>query len=215
MILGGKAIFKAFTTCWQARRNGKCMTKDQLNDAIGPNSFDVTLGQRIMHQKACVVSGVRQYPSYKEIDPHKSIKYFPDNIGNTGFSLYPGQFILGVTQEKFNTDKPVYLKQSVAFGKHTSNPPMFFVQKYDGRSTMGRLGIASHVTAGFGDYSFKDYWTLELVNLGGVPVILYAGMRIGQISFEQVHEPLEYQGAYTDVSDLPMPKAPKLGKDRF
>jgi dCTP deaminase len=80
---------------------------------------------------------------------------------------------------------------------------------------MGRLGIASHVTAGFGDYGFKDYWTLEIVNMGKVSVILRPGMRIGQISFEAVYEPLEYEGAYKDVGELPEPKAPKLGKDRF
>lgn len=204
MILGGKAIQEAFTSYWQAYRNGEAMTKDQMFDAIGPNSFDVTLGGAIMTQKM----------------PY-TIKPLADNnmpyVAGTmkTIKLTPGQFMLGVTQERFVTDLPLIVEletypsdDSIAFN-------IKFVQKYDGRSTMGRLGIASHVTAGFGDYGFKDYWTLELVNLGSVPVVLHAGMRIGQISFEAVYEPSKYEGAYTDVSDLPTPKPPKLGKDRF
>jgi len=204
MILGGLAISAAFNKRWQAYSDGKRMTKNELHATIGPNSIDVTLASAIM----------RQVTPYK-IDPYKTnnIDYVPDSMES--IKLIPGNFILGVTQERFITDEPLYLKDSVVFGKHTSNPPVLFVQKYDGRSTMGRLGIASHVTAGFGDYGFKDYWTLEIVNLGQVSVVLHAGMRIGQISFEAVYEPTVYKGAYVEVSSKPMPKAPKLGKDRF
>jgi dCTP deaminase len=201
MILGGIAIQAAFTNQWSAFRNGERMTKDELFDAIGPNSFDVTLGSAIMRQTAKTSLATSKH---KDND---SERYIPESMGQ--FYLNPGHFILGVTQERFDTDTAIYVSDGV--DRHA----MKFVQKYDGRSTIGRLGIASHVTAGFGDYGFKDYWTLELVNLGNQPVILHAGMRIGQISFEQVYEPLKYEGAYVDVSKMPKPKAPKLGKDRF
>ena len=203
MILGGEKIRQAFNDEWKAYYNGKPMTEGLLEKLIGPNSFDVTLANVILHQN----------PSIKELDPfeRKSNLFLRDRIGSTGFTLYPGQLILGVTEQRFNTDAPLILQNA---GGHDVDK-VYFVQKYDGRSTMGRLGIMSHVTAGFGDYGFNDYWTLEITNVGRISTVLHSGMRIGQISFEAVYAPTVYKGAYTEVSDMPEPKAPKLGKDRF
>jgi len=212
MILGGNKMYEAFTQWWQAYRNGELMTKDELFDAIGSNSIDVTLASAIMVQRSLIS---KSESGYRGLDPYEKSNYYIAQSMEE-YLLSPCEFILGVTQERFVTDEPLTLgvvdiPNSPVFG----NVETRFIQKYDGRSTMGRLGIASHVTAGFGDYGFKDYWTLEIVNLGQVPVVLHAGMRIGQISFEAVYDPSVYEGAYTDVSKMPKPKAPKLGKDRF
>jgi len=205
MILGGIAMLNAFNDDlgWLAWRNGTLMTKDELQQAIGPNSIDVTLGSAILVQQKS--KGV--------IDPYQNRHTHYEPASMEKYWLHPGTLVLGVTQERFVTDEPLYPDVTQGFKQQT-----FFVQKYDGRSTVGRLGVASHITAGFGDYGFKDHWTLELANLGSVPVLLYAGMRIGQISFEAVYQPLFYeqgQHAYAEVSKMPEPKAPKLGKERF
>lgn len=204
MILGGIAIAEAFNNWWQAYRNGELMTKDERHDAIGPNSVDVTLASGIMVQKTPYT-----------IDPYKdnNMEYIPQSMDR--IKLIPGNFILGVTQERFVTEEPLTIDMGSYATDCFTKPKIKFVQKYDGRSTMGRLGIASHVTAGFGDYGFKDYWTLEIVNLGQVPIVIHAGMRIGQISFEAVYQPKLYEGSYTDVSKIPKPKPPKLGRERF
>ncbi len=86
---------------------------------------------------------------------------------------------------------------------------------YEGRSTCARIGLASHITAGFGDYGFAGSFTLEIVNHAHYPIQLRPGMRIGQVAFDEVLEPELYTGAYsgTNHSDGPVP--PKLGPDRF
>ena len=103
--------------------------------------------------------------------------------------IKPGAFILGCTNEAFNCGDCA---------------PM-----YEGRSTIARLGIGSHVTAGFGDIGFSGCWTLELFNVGPLKVQLHAGMRIGQVYFMSVDGGGTYEGVY-DGSKVPVPAM--LGK---
>lgn len=79
-----------------------------------------------------------------------------------------------------------------------------FIAMYEGRSSMARLGIQSHISAGFGDVGFKSRWTLEITVIH--PVKVYPGMRIGQIYFHRINskanEPQHrYHGKYTNQSD--------------
>lgn len=89
--------------------------------------------------------------------------------GNT-YTLYPGEFILGSTQE--------YIKI-----------PDDIVARVEGRSSMGRLGVTMHITAGFIDPGFEGRITLEIANLGNSPVRLCAGQRVCQIVFETMTTP--------------------------
>jgi dCTP deaminase len=88
------------------------------------------------------------------------------------FILHPGEFVLGSTKER------VRLADDL-------------VGRVDGRSSIGRLGIQMHATAGFIDPSFEGNITLELSNVGRMPVALYPNMRVCQISFEPLSTPAE------------------------
>jgi dCTP deaminase len=80
------------------------------------------------------------------------------------FILHPGEFVLGSTYER------------VAL-------PDDLVGRIEGKSSLGRLGLLIHSTAGFIDAGFSGYLTLELSNVANLPITLYPGMKIGQVSF--------------------------------
>lgn len=86
---------------------------------------------------------------------------------NTPFIVQPGEFVLGVTMEKIKL-------------------PDYIVARCEGRSSIGRLGIIIHSTAGFVDPGFEGTITLEITNINRLPVALYPGMRIGQFAFEKM-----------------------------
>ena len=80
------------------------------------------------------------------------------------FILHPGEFVLGSTSER------------VAL-------PTDLVGRLEGKSSLGRLGLLIHTTAGFVDPGFDGYLTLEFSNVANLPITVYPGMKIGQISF--------------------------------
>ena len=88
------------------------------------------------------------------------------------FILHPGEFVLGSTREW------VELPTDVA-------------GRLEGKSSLGRLGLVTHSTAGFIDPSFEGHLTLELSNLANLPITLYPGMKIGQIAFFRLSSPAE------------------------
>ncbi|MFA5789278.1 MAG: dCTP deaminase [Candidatus Gracilibacteria bacterium] len=88
------------------------------------------------------------------------------------FIVHPGDFVLGVTLE------------SVKLGDD-------IVARVEGRSSLGRLGIIIHSTAGFIDAGFEGTITLEITNINRVPVALYPGMRVCQLAFEEMSSPAE------------------------
>ena len=83
------------------------------------------------------------------------------------FILHPGEFVLGSTLER------------VAL-------PDDIVARLEGKSSLGRLGLLIHSTAGFVDAGWDGHLTLELSNVANLPITLYPGMKIGQISFLQM-----------------------------
>jgi dCTP deaminase len=88
------------------------------------------------------------------------------------FILHPGEFVLGSTQER------------VAL-------PDDLVARLEGKSSLGRLGLLIHSTAGFVDAGWDGHLTLELSNVANLPITLYPGMKIGQISFLRMTTPAE------------------------
>jgi dCTP deaminase len=88
------------------------------------------------------------------------------------FILHPGEFVLGSTLER------------VAL-------PDDLVARLEGKSSLGRLGLLIHSTAGYVDPGWDGYLTLELSNVANLPITLYPGMKIGQISFFQLTTPAE------------------------
>lgn len=88
------------------------------------------------------------------------------------FILHPGEFVLGQTLEWVEL-------------------PNDLVARLEGRSSLGRLGLLIHSTAGYVDPGWKGNLTLELSNVANLPIALYAGMRIGQISFFRMSSPVD------------------------
>lgn len=116
------------------------------------------------------------------LDPRRKNRCHTIHIPESGLVLQPGRLYLGRTIEY--TESPSHI-------------PM-----YDGRSSLGRLGVASHVTAGFGDLGFRGRWTLELSVVQ--PVWVYPGMRIGQLSWHNPDGMImdRYHGKYQGQEDV-------------
>jgi len=92
--------------------------------------------------------------------------------GAEPFILHPGEFVLGSTLERVTL-------------------PDDLVARLEGKSSLGRLGLLIHSTAGFIDPGWDGHVTLELSNVANLPITLYVGMKIGQLSFVQLTEPAE------------------------
>jgi len=88
------------------------------------------------------------------------------------FILHPGEFVLGSTLERITL-------------------PDDLVARLEGKSSLGRLGLLIHSTAGFIDPGWDGHVTLELSNVANLPITIYPGMKIGQLSFVQMSEPAE------------------------
>ena len=88
------------------------------------------------------------------------------------FILHPGEFVLGSTLERVTL-------------------PDDLVARLEGKSSLGRLGLLIHSTAGFIDPGWDGHVTLELSNVANLPITIYVGMKIGQLSFVQMTEPAE------------------------
>src|SRR5204862_4997884 len=94
-------------------------------------------------------------------------------IDDDPFILHPGEFVLGSTLERVRL-------------------PDDLVARLEGKSSLGRLGLLIHSTAGFIDPGFDGHITLELSNVASLPITLYPGMRIGQISFLAMTTPADH-----------------------
>ncbi len=88
------------------------------------------------------------------------------------FILHPGEFVLGSTLERVRL-------------------PDDLVARLEGKSSLGRLGLLIHSTAGFIDPGFDGHVTLELSNVANLPITIYPSRKIGQLSFMQLSEPAE------------------------
>lgn len=95
-----------------------------------------------------------------------------EQVGDKPFVLHPGEFVLGSTVEKFRLGHNI-------------------VGRLEGKSSLGRLGLVIHSTAGFIDPGFDGTITLELSNAATLPICLWANMPIGQVSFQLLDKPCE------------------------
>jgi dCTP deaminase len=141
--------------------DGKLFIEPFEDVLVQPNSYDVRLDNRFSWHE----------PGEKIIDPYDSVSILAGlvNITDDNFVLNPGQFVLGATAERFSL-------------------PNDIVGQLTGKSSLARLGVMVHVTAGFIDAGFSHppaQITLEIVNVGTRPVRLHAGMPIAQMVFTQ------------------------------
>ncbi len=113
---------------------------------------------------------------YPHIDPaadQSDLTRMVEPVGEEPFILHPGEFVLGSTLEV------VTLPDDLA-------------ARVEGKSSLGRLGLLTHATAGFVDPGFSGHVTLELANVATLPIKLYPGMKIGQLCFFRLTSPAEH-----------------------
>nr|WP_203591034.1 dCTP deaminase [Streptomyces sp. SID13031] len=134
---------------------------------VQPSSVDVRLDRffRVFenHRYPHIDPAEEQPDLTREVEPE------PDEP----FILHPGEFVLGSTFER------VTLPDDIA-------------ARVEGKSSLGRLGLLTHATAGFIDPGFSGHVTLELSNVATLPIKLWPGMKIGQLCFFRLSSPAEH-----------------------
>lgn len=133
---------------------------------IQPSSIDVRLDRffRLFDN--------HRYPFIDPAEDQPDLTHLVEPDGDEPFILHPGEFVLGSTFET------VTLPDDVA-------------ARLEGKSSLGRLGLLTHSTAGFIDPGFTGHVTLELSNVATLPIKLWPGMKIGQMCFFRLSSPAE------------------------
>jgi dCTP deaminase len=140
---------------------------------------------------------------YPHIDPKAAQDELTTEVetgGDEPFILHPGEFVLGSTYEVVGLADDI-------------------VARLEGKSSLGRLGLLIHSTAGFVDPGFVGHLTLELSNVATLPIAIYPEMRIGQISFYQLSTPAEHpygsEGAGSKYQGQRGPTPSRIHRDFF
>ena len=133
---------------------------------VQPSSVDLTVDHRFR------VFNNSRYPFIDVRQPMEDLTTLVEIEGDAPFILHPGEFVLGQTLEKVTL-------------------PNDLVARLEGKSSLGRLGLLIHSTAGFVDSGFSGNLTLELSNVANLPITIYQGMPIGQLSFMRMDAPVE------------------------
>jgi dCTP deaminase len=105
-------------------------------------------------------------------EPQEDLTELVEVTDGGAFILHPGEFVLGSTLERVGL-------------------PDDLVARLEGKSSLGRLGLLIHSTAGFVDAGWDGHLTLELSNVANLPIAIYPGMKIGQISFLRMTTPAD------------------------
>lgn len=146
--------------------SGRLVLEPITPDQIQPASVDVRLGPRFLVFRNHTVSAIDPF------EMPSDLMQPVDVAQDTPFILHPGEFVLGSTVERVGM-------------------PDDLVARVEGKSSLGRVGLLIHATAGFVDPGFSGQITLELSNVSPLPVKLWPGMRIGQLSFHTLDRPSE------------------------
>lgn len=128
---------------------------------VQPSSVDLRVGARFR------VFRNNRHPFIDVRSPMEGLTELVEATDTEPFILHPGEFVLGTTLERVRVGTDM-------------------VARLEGKSSLGRLGLLIHSTAGFIDPGFDGNITLELSNVANLPITIYPGMKIGQISFLQM-----------------------------
>lgn len=134
---------------------------------LQPSSIDVRLDRYFR------LFDNHKYPYIDPAAEQPELTRLVEVNGDEPFVLHPGEFVLGSTYEA------VTLPDDVA-------------ARLEGKSSLGRLGLLTHSTAGFVDPGFSGHVTLELSNVATLPIMLWPGMKIGQMCFFRLSSPAEH-----------------------
>ena len=136
-------------------------------DRVQPSSVDLRLGNRIR-----VFNNTHRYSLVDLRKPSEDLTDLVTLEPDRPFILHPHEFVLGITHERIRL-------------------PDDLVGRLEGKSSLGRLGLLIHSTAGFVDPGWNGRLTLELANILNLPITLYAGMPVAQISFMRLTTPVD------------------------
>lgn len=146
----------------------KIIPEPNFQEQLGPCSLDLHLGNSFKTFKPT------QYP-YLDLKRKSNFEEVMEEItieDNGPFILQPREFVIAITKEE------VILSDDI-------------MGRLDGRSSLGRLGLVVHSTAARFDPGWQGKAVMELGNMGIMPIILYAGMRICAMTFETLSSPVE------------------------
>ena len=141
---------------------------------IQPSSVDLHLGDDFQ---------VFRNSRYPYIDPSREQPGLTERVSASReepFVLHPGEFALGTTVERITL-------------------PADIVGRLEGKSSLGRLGLLIHSTAGYVDPGWEGRLTLELSNVANLPILLTPGMKIGQISFSRMTTAVDRPYGHPDL----------------
>jgi dCTP deaminase len=141
---------------------------------VQPASVDVRLGNsfRVFHN--------HRIQSIDLADPPSNLTEHVEVSEGGEFVIHPGEFVLGRTVEVVELPDDV-------------------VSRIEGKSSLGRLGLIVHATAGFVDPGFRGTLTLEITNFNSVPIVLRPGLPIAQLSFMALDRPAEKPYGHPDL----------------
>ena len=144
---------------------GRIVVEPFDESCVQPSSIDVKLSNhfRVFRNHTAGVIDVKS-----AVDLTEPVEIADDGV----FMLHPGEFVLGSTLERIAV-------------------PDDMVSRIDGKSSLGRLGLIIHSTAGFIDPGFDGHITLELTNIATLPITLYPAMKVGQVSFMMMTTPAD------------------------
>jgi len=145
---------------------GRIVIEPLLPNSIQPSSVDLHIDRYFRVFRNHTMSHIDVKQNLEDLT--ELVEMEEDNP----FMLHPGEFVLGSTLER------------VAL-------PTDLVARLEGKSSLGRLGLLIHSTAGFVDAGWDGQLTLELSNVANLPITLYSGMKIGQISFMRMTTPAD------------------------
>jgi len=151
---------------------GRIVLDPYVPEAVQPSSVDLHLDNRFR------VFRNSRYPYIDVREEQPELTELVEIRDDEPFILHPGEFVLGSTLERVEL-------------------PNDLVARLEGKSSLGRLGLLIHSTAGYVDPGWEGNLTLELSNVANLPITLYDGMKIGQISFQRLSSPVEM--AYGDA----------------
>lgn len=161
-------------TIKEAIADGRVSIEPYDESMVQPSSIDLRVDRYFR---------VFQNHKYPHIDPRsrqEDLTTIVEVAGDEPFVLHPGEFVLGSTLERVRLGDDV-------------------VARLEGKSSLGRLGLLIHSTAGFVDPGFDGYLTLELSNVANLPIAIYPEMKIGQISFYQMTTPADRPYGSTEL----------------
>ncbi|RAW46520.1 dCTP deaminase [Halorubrum sp. 48-1-W] len=164
-----------------------------VDQQVQPASVDLRLGERFLEFQRTNI------PCIHPTEADEVGEYVTETTVPEGeeFILHPGDFVLGTTTERVEI-------------------PDDLVAHVEGRSSLGRLAIVVHATAGLCDPGYKGQITLELSNLGTAPVALSPGMRVSQLTFTELKSPADRPYGSergSKYQDQDGPQASRIGSD--